>query len=56
MIIETTDNRFYIVKDSPETPQCWIGIPVKRVKGQFVLKIQRRPELVRKEGSRVVQP
>jgi len=58
MIIETTDNRFYRVRETGQDglDHVWFGLPVKRSKGQWVEKAKARTELVRKEASRVVEP
>lgn len=65
MIIETSDNRFYRVVETsqPGLSHCWYGVSCKRVRGQYVMTAagkrayrNGRPELVRKAGSRVVQP
>lgn len=65
MIIETSDNRFYRVRehDAPTMAHCYLGVELKRAKdGKFA---PRRPanhrlhgheELVRKAATRVVQP
>lgn len=56
MIIETTDNRYFQVRetDCPELAHVWFGIPVKRAKGVFIPRVKARETLVRKEGSRIV--
>lgn len=56
MIIETSANELYRVCEtgSPDLTHVWIGIAVKRVKGDFVPKAKRREELVRKEASRFI--
>jgi hypothetical protein len=65
MIIETSDNRFYRVVETsqPGLEHCWFGIPVKRVRGEFVMTAAAtrayrngRPELVRKAATKVVVP
>ena len=63
MIIETSANQFYRVTDAgPGLDHCWMGVPVKLAKGEWVLtaKAAKKPqgksgELVRKAGCRVVQ-
>lgn len=56
MIIETSANQLYAVKElPPETfPHVWLGVEVKRVRGEYVRKGKRRPHLVRKDSSRIV--
>jgi hypothetical protein len=56
MIIETSANELYRVRETgnPALAHVWLGIAVKRVKGEFVPKANRREELVRKAASRVV--
>jgi len=58
MIIETTDNRFYrvIPSELANIPQCYLGVEVKRVKGEYVPKVKARPMLVRREATRVIVP
>jgi hypothetical protein len=53
-IIETTANQFYRVVEAndPGLAHCWWGIPVRRVKGKWIDKKNRRAVLVRKEGCR----
>lgn len=58
MIIETSDNRFYRVRECPDinVTHCWLGTPMKRARGgTFVEKVRAREELVRKAASRIVQ-
>jgi hypothetical protein len=56
MIVETTSNQLYDVKDAgPDYPQAWIGTRVKRVKfGGFAPTAKARPELVRKAGCKII--
>lgn len=56
MIIETTDNRIYSVRetDNASLAHLWMGVEVKRSKAGFVPKTRAREELVRKEGSRTI--
>jgi hypothetical protein len=56
LIIETSANELYRVRETgnPDLAHCWIGIAVKRVKGEFVPKAKRREELVRKAACRFV--
>jgi hypothetical protein len=58
MIVETTDNRLFSVHEIPEPDlaHVWFGIPVKRAKirGTYEARANAKPELVRKEGSKVV--
>jgi hypothetical protein len=65
MIIETSDNRFYIVTETgnPDLAHVWHGFPVKRVRGEYVvtergksLQYRDSPELVRKAATRIVEP
>ena len=57
MIIETSDNRFYRVRETndPNLAHVWLGVPVKRVKGGFIERAHARAVLVRKAASRVVE-
>lgn len=57
MIIETSDSRFYKVREIEDNNlfHLWTGIAVKRVKGEWLPKANSRPELVRKMASRVVE-
>lgn len=56
MIVETTDNRFFRVREDndPALSHLWIGVPVKRSKGTWVPRANAKQTLVRKEGSRIV--
>lgn len=64
MIVETSDNRFYRVTETgdPNLAHVWYGIPVRKVKGEWVLTAAatRKPQgkaaiLVRKAATRVVE-
>jgi hypothetical protein len=64
MIIETTANQLYTVAETgnPALAHVWYGIPVKKVRGEYVptargVNLQRRnsPELVRKAATRIVE-
>ncbi len=56
MIIETSANELYRVRETGDAnlAHVWIGIAVKRVKGEFVPKAKRREEFVRKAACRFV--
>jgi hypothetical protein len=56
MIIETSANQFFRVTENAATPQAWIGVAVKLVRGEFVPKAKARPILVRKAATRIVSP
>lgn len=57
MIIETSANELFQVREtgSPDLEHVWLGIAVKRVKGEYVPKAKAREILVRKAASRVVE-
>lgn len=57
MIIETSANRFYSVRDTNDASlaHVWFGVEVKKVRGDFIPKKNARQELVRKEASRTVE-
>lgn len=57
MVIETSCNRFYRVTETgnPDLAHVWMGVEVKRVRGQFVDKKNARQELVRKAATRIVE-
>lgn len=57
MIIETSDNRFYSVRETGDTAlaHVWVGVAVKRTKAGYVPKAKARNELVRKAACRVVE-
>ena len=50
MIIETTDNRCYIVRETndPDLAHVWFGTQVKYVKGEWVFRGPAREHLVSK--------
>ena len=56
MIIETSDNRLYAVRETGDADlaHVWLGIEVKRTKAGFVPKAKARQELVRKAASRII--
>ena len=55
-IIETADNRLYRVTDHPDArlAHLYSGVEVERHGGIFVTKGNTLPELVRREGCRVL--
>jgi len=55
-IVEDSANQFYSVVEiaQPGLEHAWLGVPVKRVKGEFVPKAKATPRLIRKFGCRVV--
>lgn len=60
MIIETSANRFYQVWETnePDLAHVWFGLPIKQVRGRWVLRTSARrehPEVVRKAATRIVQ-
>lgn len=64
MIIETSHNQLYAVTETgnPDLAHVWYGIPVKRVRDEYVptardkaLQYRRDYELVRKAATRVVE-
>ena len=64
MIIETSDNRFYRVRehDAPTMAHCYLGVELKRDKaGKFTARrpfghrLHNHEELVRKAATRVVE-
>jgi hypothetical protein len=58
MLIETSDNRLYDVKDAgPDYPQAWVGVRVKRgkIRGTYVPAANAREELVRKAGCKIIR-
>lgn len=56
-IIETSDNRFYQVKDATASgcEHLFLGVQVKRAKGEWIAKRGARTELVRKAATRIVE-
>ena len=56
MVVETSSNQFFSVAEiaTPGLEHVWLGIEVKKVKGEYVPKAKARPILVRKYGCRVV--
>ena len=57
MIIETSDNRFFRVVETsaPMPPHVWIGLEMKRLRGQWVAKANAKPQLVRKAATKIVE-
>ena len=57
MIIETSDNRFFNVRETGDVnlAHVWIGIEVKKVRGAYEPKAKARATLVRKAASRIVR-
>ena len=57
MIIETSCNRFYRVWETNDADlaHIWFGVPVKRVKGEWIDRGSVRPSPVRKAATRVVE-
>lgn len=55
MIIETSSNQLFRVRETgnADLEHVWIGVAVKRVKGEYVPKAKAREILVRKAGCRV---
>jgi hypothetical protein len=56
MIVEDTQNRFFLVRDTGDAnlAHVWFGIEVKRAKGGFAPKKNARETLVRRAGCRIV--
>jgi hypothetical protein len=61
MIVETSDNRFYSVRETgnPDLGHLWVGIEVRLTKGKWVKRPNRRgggnrPQLIRKAASKVI--
>lgn len=56
MIIETSCNHYYRVRETeaPGLGHVWLGVEVKRVNGQWVDKTATKPELVRKDATKIV--
>jgi hypothetical protein len=53
-IIETSAGQTFAVKPT-DLDHVWLGIAVKRVKGEYVAKANAKEMLVRKQGARVVR-
>lgn len=54
MIIETSSNQLYQVRDADGIDHAWIGIRVKKTKAGYVPVAKARDELVRKAATRVI--
>jgi hypothetical protein len=54
MIIETSGNQLFSVRDSADYDHAWVGIEVKKVKGKYVAKAKARTILVRKAATRII--
>lgn len=57
MIIETSANQLFRVTETgdAELAHVWNGVEVKKVRGAWIDKKSARPQLVRKEATRVVE-
>jgi hypothetical protein len=55
MIIETSAGQRFRVSDADGIDHAWIGVEVKKAKGEWVAKANARPMLVRKAASRVLE-
>lgn len=55
MIVETSSNQIFIVRESANHPQAWIGTAAKKTKGGYVPKKGAKEVLVRKAASRIVE-
>lgn len=55
-IIETSFNRFYLVKDStdPNLAHCYIGTELKRSRSGTFTEKNSRIELVRKAATKII--
>jgi len=53
-IIETSSNQYFSVQQVGDYDHAWVGVEVKRVKGEWVPKAKARPVLVRKAATRIV--
>jgi hypothetical protein len=58
IIIETSANQFFSVTDhdSADLAHVYLGMAVKKVHGVWVKKANARETLVRKEGTKIVEP
>lgn len=56
MIIETSDNRLFSVRDTGDADlqHVWWGVEVKRVGTAYVHKAKARHTLVRKAATRLI--
>ena len=56
MIIETSDNRLFLVVDfaTPGLAHVWCGQPVRRLKVGYKVTKHRVAAMVRKAGSKIV--
>ena len=56
MIIETSDNRLFLVVDfaTPGLAHVWCGQPVRRLKAGYKVTKHRVAAMVRKAGSKIV--
>ena len=54
MIVETNSGNFYRVEGNA-SPVAWMGVAVRRIGREWFEKRGARPQLVRKECSRIVQ-
>lgn len=55
MVIETSSNQFFKVRDAEGIDHAWLGVEVKRSKDGWVAKVKAREMLVRKAATRVVE-
>lgn len=54
MIIETSSNQLFRVKDIVGIEHAWEGVEVKRVRGGFESKKNAKPILVRKAATKII--
>lgn len=55
-IVETSSNQFFRVEPAgPGLDHVWEGVEVKKVKGEWIPKVNARPMLVRKAAARIVR-
>lgn len=55
LVVETSANEFFFVRDIDGIDHAWLGFRVKRVKGAWKAKAGARQVLVRKAATRIVQ-
>jgi len=55
MIVETSSNQLFRVRDAEDYDHAWIGVEVKKTAAGYVPKAKAREVLVRKAATKIVE-